>query len=164
MPSSHLLRTLIPETPLHKRTEKDIYPDAATELRTKFVSVLRPRALGISSPSLTSSYAGSIDTIMFAFPRYAVNAALAGGYKSVIAALRPGTAFVVVHAKSVRPEIDRVVRRGADIQPTRLPLLRYRITSISPTGQKTVTYRLPIAPRVRPSSWSHGNFRGPVTR
>jgi hypothetical protein len=106
MPSSHLLRTLVPEAPLHKRTEKDIYPDAATELRTKFVSVLRPRALGIRSPSLTSSFAGSIDTIMFAFPRYAVNAALAGGYKSVIAALRPGTRFVVVHAKSVRPEID----------------------------------------------------------
>ena len=107
MPSSHLLRTLLPETPLHKRTEKDVYPDAATERRTKFVSVLRPRALGIRSPSLTSSYAGTIDTIMFAFPRYAVNAALAAGYKSVIAALRPGTAFVVVHAKSVRPEIDR---------------------------------------------------------
>jgi len=106
MPSSHLLRTLLPETPLHKRTEKDIYPDAATERRTKFISVLRSRAVGIRSPSLTSSYAGSIDTIMFAFPRYAINATLAGGYKSVIAALRPGTAFVVVHAKSVRPEID----------------------------------------------------------
>lgn len=106
MPSSHLLRTLLPETPLHKRTEKDIYPDNATERRTKFISVLRPRAVGIRSPSLTSSYAGSIDTIMFAFPRYAVNAALAVGYRSVIAALRPGTAFVVVHAKSVRPEID----------------------------------------------------------
>ncbi|MEO5742684.1 MAG: hypothetical protein ABIS29_19020, partial [Vicinamibacterales bacterium] len=55
---------------------------------------------------MTSSYEGSIDKIMFAFPRYATTANLATGYKSVIAALRPGTEFVVVHAKSLRPEID----------------------------------------------------------
>jgi hypothetical protein len=42
------------------------------------------------SPSLTSSYAGSIDSILFAFPRYATGAALGAGYKSVIAALRHG--------------------------------------------------------------------------
>jgi hypothetical protein len=107
MPSSHLLRILVPNAPLHKRTEKDIYPDAATEARAKSVSLRRPKAAGLASPRLTSSYEGSIDTIMFAFPRYAADADLAAGYKSVISALRPGTAFVVVHAKSLRPEIDR---------------------------------------------------------
>jgi hypothetical protein len=106
MPGPHLLRTLVPDSPLHKRTEKDLYPDAATELRAKSSILLRPRAPGLASPRLTSSYEGSIDKILFAFPRYAANAALAAGYKSVIAALRSGTEFVVVHAKSLRPEID----------------------------------------------------------
>ena len=106
MPSSHLLRILLPEMPLHKRTEKDVFPDPATALRAKAIGVARPRAIGIASPRLTSSYDGSIDKILFAFPRYALNAALAAGYKSVIAALRPVTRFVVVHAKSLRPEID----------------------------------------------------------
>ena len=106
MPSSHLLRTLLPDTPLHKRTEKDTYPDDATRLRANAVRSLRQRAIGIRSPRLTSSYDGSIDKIMFAFPRYATNGPLAAGYKSVIAALRPGTQFVIVHAKSLRPEID----------------------------------------------------------
>ena len=106
MASSHLLRTLVPDPPLHKRTEKDIHADASRELRTRSIHPLERRAAGIASPSLTSSYEGSIDRILFAFPGYAQNAALAVGYKSVIAALRPGTEFVVVHSKSLRPEID----------------------------------------------------------
>ena len=106
MPSAHLLRTLMPDMPPHKRTERDVFPDAAAELRVRSASRLRPRAAGLVSPSLTSSYAGSIDSILFAFPRYATRAALGAGYKSVIAALRHGTKFVVVHAASLRPEID----------------------------------------------------------
>ena len=106
MPSSHLLRILLPELPLHKRTEKDVHADAATAIRARSITLARPKAIGIASPRLISSYDGSIDKILFAFPRYALNSALAAGYKSVIAALRPGTHFVVVHAKSLRPEID----------------------------------------------------------
>src|SRR5919109_4860144 len=106
MPSAHLLRILVPDAPRHKRTEKDIYPDAATASRARSVGVRRAKVAGLASPRLTSSYEGSIDTIMFAFPRYAADADLAPGYKSVISALRPGTEFVVVHAKSLRPEID----------------------------------------------------------
>ena len=97
----------MPDVPLHKRTERDAFPDAAAELRVRSTSLLRRKAAGLVSPSLTSSYAGSIDSILFAFPRYATGAALGAGYKSVIAALRHGTKFVVVHAASLRPEIDR---------------------------------------------------------
>ena len=104
MPGSQLLRTLLPDAPLHKRTERDIYPSADVERRARSGALLRPKAVGLATPRLTSSYAGSIDKILFAFPRYAVGAGLAAGYMSVIAALRQGTEFVVVHARSVRPE------------------------------------------------------------
>ena len=106
MASSHLLRTLIPDMPLHKRTERDVHPDEATALRAGTASLLGPKAAGLRSPSLTSSYAGTIERILFAFPRYATSPALTAGYKSVIAELRHGTEFVVVHAKSLRPAID----------------------------------------------------------
>ena len=106
MPDSQLLRTLVPDAPLHKRTDKDVYPTAEAELRAKSATLLRPMTAGLASPRLTSSYHGSIDRILFAFPRYALTADLAKGYKSVIAALRRGTEFVIVHAKSLRPEID----------------------------------------------------------
>lgn len=56
---------------------------------------LRP---GLQSPSLVSSCDGSIDTVLFAFPRYGVeDPDLAAAYRSVIAALRVGTRFLVVH-------------------------------------------------------------------
>lgn len=106
MPNAQLLRILVPHAPLHKHTEKDLYPSADAELRAKAAALIRPRGAGLVSPRLTSSYDGSIDRIMLAFPRYARSAELAAGYKSLIAALRPGTEFVIVHAKSLRPEID----------------------------------------------------------
>ena len=69
----------MPDMPLHKRTERDVFPDAAAELRVRSTSLLRRKAAGLVSPSLTSSYAGSIDRILFAFPRYATGAALSAG-------------------------------------------------------------------------------------
>ena len=106
MASSHLLRTLVPDMPLHKRTERDVYADPVTAQRAEAAGLLRPKAAGLRSPSLTSTYAGTIDRILFAFPRFATDPDLTAGYKSVIAALRHGTEFVVVHAKSLRPGID----------------------------------------------------------
>ena len=107
MPNTRLLRVLLPDGPVHKRTERDFYPSADAERRVRSAVLLRPNArAALPSPSLISSYDGSIDKILFALPRYVASADLAAGYRSLIAALRPGTEFVVVHSKSLRPQID----------------------------------------------------------
>jgi hypothetical protein len=102
VPPPPLLKLLVPEAPAHKRTERDITAgDAARRVRA--APFLRERRIepGLKSPALVSSYAGAIERVLFAFPKYAVtDPALAAGYQSVIKALRPGTEFVVVHAKS----------------------------------------------------------------
>ena len=50
---------------------------------------------------------GSIDAVLLSFPKYGVtDRYLAAGYKSMIQALRKGTEFVVVHAKSSRAAIE----------------------------------------------------------
>ena len=107
MPGSQLLRTLLPDgRPSTSARRKTSTPARTWSVAPGQAALLRPKAVGLATPRLTSSYTGSIDRILFAFPRYAVGAGLAAGYMSVIAALRQGTEFVVVHARSVRPEID----------------------------------------------------------
>ncbi len=97
MPRPRAFRLLVPDAPPHGRTEGDL---SAVQLRrTRAVGALRQP--GLQSPSLVSSCDGSIDRILFAFPRYGVeDRDLAAAFRSVIAALRVGTRFVVVHHDS----------------------------------------------------------------
>ena len=69
---------------------------------------MREFAPGLKSPSLVSSFDGSIDRILFCFPSWAASdPELVGGYTSVIRALRVGTKFIVVHNASVRKVVKR---------------------------------------------------------
>ena len=55
---------------------------------------------GLQTPSLVSSYDGRIDQVLLSIPAWAVeDPAMSDGYRSVIAALRPDTRFVVVHSE-----------------------------------------------------------------
>jgi hypothetical protein len=91
-------RQLVPDAPLHRRTDSDVYPTSTLERRANAASAIRAVRPGLQEPSLVSSCDGAIGTILFAFPQYGVaDGALAAAYKSVIAALRVGTRFVVVH-------------------------------------------------------------------
>lgn len=109
MASSSLYRQLVPDAPLHRRTDRDVYPSREAELRVKLAGRLARRLAepGLQTPALVSSWRGAIETVLFAFPAYGVfNSDLAAAYRSVITALRPGTAFVVVHHRSTRVEIE----------------------------------------------------------
>ena len=104
-----LYRLLVPDAPLHRRTETDERP-AEVVARSGALRAVQP---GLQSPSLVSSYAGSIDTILFCFPSWVVDARrLEAGYLSVLAALRPGTRFVVAHNASIRPVIEEWFTRA----------------------------------------------------
>ena len=100
MSRDSLYRVLVPDAPPHLHTEVDA--PHARDFAPRAAAV-REFAPGLESPSLVSSFEGSIDRILFCFPSWAVSDAdLVGGYTSVIRALRAGTKFIVVHNASVR--------------------------------------------------------------
>ena len=104
MSRESLYRALVPDAPLHLHTEVDV---ERPELGTRG-AVVREFSPGLESPSLVSSFAGSIDRILFCFPSWAASEPeLVGGYTSVIEALRVGTRFVVVHNASVGKVVER---------------------------------------------------------
>jgi hypothetical protein len=102
-------RFLVPDAPLHRRTDSDRFP-ALDRARTATLNVLRSEVTatpGIARPSLVSSWSGSIEQLLLAFPSYGVHTAeLAAGYRSVIGAMRPGTRFVVVHHENDRQAVE----------------------------------------------------------
>lgn len=104
MPTRSLYRTLVPEAPLHRRTDVDEprRPDFGRR-----AAAVRQVGAGLESPSLVSSFDGSIDRILFCFPSYAdSDPRLIEGYTSVISALRVGTLFIAVHNASVRSSVE----------------------------------------------------------
>src|SRR3954468_4615176 len=106
MVSESLYRQLVPEAPLHRRTDRDPVPPAARE-RYASLRAAAPPTPGLTDPRLHSTWQGRIEQLLFAFPSWAVQDAEAvAGYRSVIGALRPGTGFVVVHSASVRETVE----------------------------------------------------------
>lgn len=98
-------RFLVPDAPGHRRTDRDRFP-AVGPSRAATLNQLRVTP-GIARPSLVSSWAGSIDRLLLAFPSYGVHAPeLAAGYRSVIGTLRRGTEFVVVHHERDRAAVE----------------------------------------------------------
>ena len=105
-----LYRTLVPDAPLHRRTDRDVFHVAEFAKRAAATSFLsgRPIRPGLQAPSLVSSYSGSIDRILFALPNYGVSdPESAKAYKSLISALRIGTKFIVVHHESNKAIIEQ---------------------------------------------------------
>ncbi|MET9632788.1 hypothetical protein ABZX92_35570 [Lentzea sp. NPDC006480] len=98
-------RFLVPDAPHHKRTDSDLFP-ALDSTRAATLNVFRARP-GVQQPSLISSWAGTIESLLFSFPSYGVRSPeLVAGYRSVIDAMRPGTRFVVVHHESDRQTVE----------------------------------------------------------
>jgi hypothetical protein len=100
-----LYRTLVPDAPLHRRTEVDEPREPRLERRRRAVKEVVP---GLQSPQLVSSFDGAIEKILFCFPHWgAADPSLIRGYTSVIKALRVGTQFVVVHSVSAGAVVEK---------------------------------------------------------
>lgn len=100
-----LYRVLVPDAPLHPRTEVDEDRTPVFRARAQAVRQVVP---GLQSPRLVSSYDGSIDQVLFCFPGWAATEpGLVAGYTSVIASLRVGTSFVVAHNASIGQDVER---------------------------------------------------------
>lgn len=100
-----LYRVLVPDAPVHPRTEVD--EDRTTVFRARAQAV-RQVVPGLQSPRLVSSFDGSIDQVLFCFPSWAANdPELVTGYTSVLASLRVGTSFVVAHNASIGQDVER---------------------------------------------------------
>ena len=100
-----IYRALVPNAPLHRRTESD---DLRQGLLAPQAKLLRQKVVvpGLQEPSLISSFAGSIERILLCFPSWAVqDDDFVKAYQSLIGALRVGTRFIVVHHASIAGEI-----------------------------------------------------------
>lgn len=105
--SAHdLYRFLVPDAPIHRRTEADPFREREAVRSLTGRALAPPPTTALDAPRLVSSWSGAIEEILLAIPSYGVDdARLARGYRSVIAALRPGTLFVVVQHESRQAEI-----------------------------------------------------------
>lgn len=104
MANTPLFRLLFPGAPLDRRTEGDTPQPPDFAPRARAMRAVKP---GLDSPSLVSSYAGSIDRILFCFPsRMIGDSTLVPGYKSIISALRVGTRFIVAHNELGRSTVE----------------------------------------------------------
>jgi hypothetical protein len=106
MVSESLYRQLVPNAPLYRRTDRDPVSDELLE-RYESLRSAAPPTPGLTDPRLHSTWQGRIEQILFAFPAWAVeDPESATAYRSVIASLRPGTEFVVVHHASARGPVE----------------------------------------------------------
>ena len=104
MAASSLYRALVPDAPLHRRTDVDQPRGPQFGPRAAAVRKVVP---GLQAPRLVSSFDGTIERILFCFPSWAAaEPALVDAYGSVLSALRVGTRFVAVHHASVRPVVE----------------------------------------------------------
>ena len=109
MSYSHLYKILVPNAPLHRRSEKDIFvtSESASRRQSQRFLLDKPIQPGLQKPKLISSYEGSIDHLLFAFPNYVVDdPALVAAYKSLIKELRVGTQFIVIHHEFARSAVE----------------------------------------------------------
>jgi hypothetical protein len=130
--SEALYRALVPNAPLHRRTDVDpqrLFDMSSARGRfATFSKIVRRIERGLQKPSLVSSYSGRIENILLCFPKYAVAApALVPGYQSLLRALRGGTRFIVAHSKTSRPTIDDWFRDAghSEANVTYVPLEDY---------------------------------------
>ena len=114
-----LYRRLVPGAPLHRRTDRDPLAGPALE-RWESMRSVTTRSPGLAEPRLTSSWEGRIETILLSVPAYGVaDPETVAGYRSVIAALRPGTEFVLVHHRTVRDTVAEWFRAAGHDEAVR---------------------------------------------
>ncbi len=104
-----LYNLLVPDAPPHRRTERDVPSSPEAGLRARAAGFLREAAVqpGLQTPSLVSSFQGAIRAILFAFPTGGVlDPVSVAAYRSVLAALRPGTRFAAVHNVRDRAAVE----------------------------------------------------------
>ena len=109
MVNRSLYDTLVPAAPPFRRTDTDQPVAATLDFRRGSGRLLRQRELipGLQTPRLVSSYDGRIEQVLFCFPAWTIeDESIVAGYRSVIAALRPGTRFVVVHSEGTGETIQ----------------------------------------------------------
>ncbi len=104
-------RALVPDAPKYKRTESDrasLSEILKSRLSTRSAIRVQQVRPGLKKPSLISTYAGSIKTILFSFPSYGVqDSRYYNAYRSLISALRHGTLFVVACRSNDQPIIEK---------------------------------------------------------
>lgn len=71
MPYASLFRILVPDAPLHRRTDRNSPSSLEAALRVDATNFLRelPVKPGLQEPHLVSTYNGSFDTLLFALPQ-----------------------------------------------------------------------------------------------
>lgn len=108
--NDRIYRVLVPDAPLHKRTEQDSIV-ALIGNRISSLNIFRSQQTakpGVAAPSLISSWSGSIDALLLTLPSYGVQSPeLEAGYRSVIDSMRIGTEFIVVHNEGDRRTLER---------------------------------------------------------
>jgi hypothetical protein len=125
MIDSVLYRTLVPDAPLHRRTDADPGTAHARERQIAIRSAGAP-VPGLEKPRLTSSWQGRIEQLLFCFPAWATgDPATSAGYRSVLSAMRPGTEFVVVHSPQQRGTVEGWFRQAGHTEVTYVPLPEY---------------------------------------
>ena len=125
MIDSVLYRTLVPDAPLHRRTEADPGTARGLERQTAVRSVTAPTP-GLDKPRLNSSWQGRIEQLLLCFPAWATgDPETSAGYRSVITAMRPGTEFVVVHTTQQRGTVEAWFRQAGHAEVTYVPLPEY---------------------------------------
>jgi hypothetical protein len=126
MVSEGLYRRLVPDAPLHRRTDRDPVSDSALE-RFESLRTATPPTPGLQEPRLVSTWQGRIERLLFAVPAFSVDDdESATAYRSVVSALRPGTEFVVVHAASRRDDVEAWFRAAGHTDTvTYVPLPDY---------------------------------------
>ena len=126
MVSESLYRRLVPDAPLHRRTDRDPVSDVS-QARYESLRAATPPTPGLTDPRLHSTWQGRIEQVLFAFPAWAVDEPeSATAYRSVIEALRPGTEFVVVHSASARDTVEEWFRSAGHTETaTYVPLPDY---------------------------------------
>jgi hypothetical protein len=125
MIDSVLYRTLVPDAPLHRRTEADPGTARGRERRTAVLGATAPTP-GLDKPRLNSSWQGRIEQLLLCLPAWGTgDPVTAAGYRSVISAMRPGTEFVVVHATQQRATVEAWFRQAGHAEVTYVPLPEY---------------------------------------
>lgn len=107
MISSALYQELVPDARSFKRTEADPPKTSLWKSRLETGAFLKLAPTALQHPELISTYKGTIENLLFAFPKFALaEPESVAAYQSVISALRTGTKFVIVHHPDGKPVIE----------------------------------------------------------
>src|SRR5688572_3839931 len=120
-----LFATHFPNEPHAKRTSRD-QPTALEALAMKSRNVARIAVTpGVQTPSLISSYAGSIDELLFTWPPSVfVFPEDRDGFRRLLAALPRDTRFLIAHAEAdAQKVVDLLTETGHETHARLVPVV-----------------------------------------